>query len=349
MEQAKTRISASVVADSINEYGNRITTVLATMPRIVLAELNTHRMLSKNSASSRAIPTTKMLQIIQETPFIPIAWQKEHKGMQGTEYMDKEFAAYQQFIWLKQRDEAVKNASMLLENKVTKQLANRLLEPFMYHTVLITATEWQNFFNLRCPQYDVADIIYKSKKDVYKEYRPISKGGDSGILDEDDFNWFYLNKGQAEIHMMATAETIHDAMNESKPRELKAGEWHIPYEDKILNLLPNDIWNKKSNIIDTPLIDAKIRISTAMAARTSYTTVGDEKEISYETLIGIHDKMVASRPLHASPMEHCAMAMSKDDLDNFIRMEGGKVIGSYCRNFQGFIQYRYFLEQAGTI
>ena len=83
-------ISAKVVADSINESGNRITSLVVVIPRIVLAELNTHRALSKNSASSRAIPFKKMAKMVEENPFIPIAFQKDHKGMQGTEYFTEE-------------------------------------------------------------------------------------------------------------------------------------------------------------------------------------------------------------------------------------------------------------------
>ena len=143
-------ISARVVADSINESGNRITSLVIVIPRIVLAELNTHRALSKNSASSRAIPFKKMLNLVQEEPFIPLAFQKDHKGMQGTEYFT-EVADKNNCInmWLDARDKAVASAKELNEFGVTKQLCNRILEPFMMHTVLITGTEWENFMALR--------------------------------------------------------------------------------------------------------------------------------------------------------------------------------------------------------
>lgn len=78
-------ISAKVIADSIlkPDYDNnpvsRITTMIVTFPRFILAEFNTHRMFSRNSASSRAIPFEKMLEVVQNNPFIPIAWQKHHK------------------------------------------------------------------------------------------------------------------------------------------------------------------------------------------------------------------------------------------------------------------------------
>ena len=71
------KISAEIVADSVNEHGNRITTMLLTYPRFIHGEVLTHRMFSRNSASSRAIPFEKMYKMVAEDPFIPIAWQKE--------------------------------------------------------------------------------------------------------------------------------------------------------------------------------------------------------------------------------------------------------------------------------
>lgn len=130
--------------------GNRITTMLITFPRMILAELNTHRALSRNSASSRAIPLAKMIKAVEDNPFIPIEWQKNHKGMQGSALLAQDDAWHAERTWLVARDHAVYQAKILGEKyDVTKQLCNRLLEPFMWHTVLLTATEWENFFALR--------------------------------------------------------------------------------------------------------------------------------------------------------------------------------------------------------
>jgi hypothetical protein len=71
------KINAKIVADSLSIHGDRLTTLLITFPRFILAEVNTHRMLSKNTSSSRAIPFEKMIQSVEKDPFIPIAWQKE--------------------------------------------------------------------------------------------------------------------------------------------------------------------------------------------------------------------------------------------------------------------------------
>jgi len=361
-----TKISAMVVADSINQQGDRITTMMITFPRFILAELNTHRMLSKNSASSRAIPFQTMVQAVKDNPFIPIAWQKDHKGMQGVEYITDENEIKNCISdWLECRDWALNGAEGMSElNSVTKQLCNRLLEPFMWHTVLCTATEWENFFALRCPQYEYSVAKFRSKKDLAK----------TTVHAENftDLDWLKLNKGQSEIHMMALAEAMWDARNESTPKVLQPGEWHIPFEDKLdsdkilkcMKLLPKVVIEKATKEVVQKLIYERynllyIKVSTAMAARTSYTVVGDEKEFGYEKQIELHDRMANQVPFHASPFEHCARAMTDEEYNSF---QKGRAFATqfdefsqvdytqpkqnlgWCRNYKGFIQYREILE-----
>lgn len=142
--------SARILKDSLSHQGIRLTTLEVTLPRIILAEFNTHRMLSRNSASSRAIPVEKMLKRVEEDPFIPVYWGKNQKGMQAEQELseaDKLLALCQ---WIEARDSAVEHTRLLLELGIHKQVTNRLLEPFMWHTVICTATEWENFFALRC-------------------------------------------------------------------------------------------------------------------------------------------------------------------------------------------------------
>jgi len=225
-----TMYKAEILADSINPQGDRITTMKITFPRIMLAEFNTHRMFSRNSASSRAIPFKKMVKMVEENPFIPIAWQKDHKGMQGSEYLtDKLSIQFATTTWLNARDNAIKNAQSLHNNSngyesVTKQLCNRLLEPFMWHTVIVTATEWENFFKLRCPQYiDPSGKEFKSKKD-YKNNSDWNGCEVWSLID-----WLGCNKSQADIHIQAIAELMWDEINSSTPKELKSGEYHLPF------------------------------------------------------------------------------------------------------------------------
>jgi thymidylate synthase ThyX len=120
------------------------------MPRIVLAEFNTHRVFSRNSASSRAIPVEKMIERVQTDPFIPLYWGKNQKGMQSGEELSEEEQGRARNAWLIARDRAVEQALCMVRRGVHKQITNRLLEPFLWHTVIVTATEWSNFFAQRC-------------------------------------------------------------------------------------------------------------------------------------------------------------------------------------------------------
>ena len=340
----KTQIHAEIVGHSLSPQEDELISVLCTFPRIILAEVNTHRMLSKNTSSSRAIPFNKMVEAVQSNPFIPIAWQKEHTGMQGYEYLvDEEDIEYAIGTWLHQKDRAIEDAKILNSGaNVTKQLCNRLLEPFMWTTMLITGSRegWDNFFNLRCPQYKIHQGTYKSKKEALKY------GLSNGELKNwSDLDWLQNNEGHAEIHMMALAEEIYDAMNESTPKQLQANQWHIP--------MISDLESLKLSTND------QIKLSVGRAANTSYTVVGDGKKLTLEQAVRIHDKCKELN--HSSVFEHCARAMSDEEYECFLKGEReinknanhwsdveyfydyDKIFG-WCNNLKGFIPYRYFID-----
>jgi thymidylate synthase ThyX len=142
--------SARVLLDSESSLGVRLTTLEVTFPRFVLAEFNTHRVFSRSSASSRAVPTAKLLERVESDPVLPLEWGRNKAGMSASDVLSQEEADAAMRVWLLARDDAVRRARELLDLKVHKQELNRILEPFLWHTVVVTATEWQNFFELRC-------------------------------------------------------------------------------------------------------------------------------------------------------------------------------------------------------
>lgn len=141
---------AKIICDSVSPSLVRLTTMQVTFPRIVLAEFNTHRMFSRNSASSRAIPVEKRIAAIEADPFIPEAFGKNQKGMQASEQLRDSESRIARLTWEIAMNNALQSARDLSNIGVHKQLANRLIEPFCWHTVIVTATEWDNFFGLRC-------------------------------------------------------------------------------------------------------------------------------------------------------------------------------------------------------
>lgn len=142
--------SARVLLDSTSPAGIRLTTLEVTFPRFVLAEFNTHRVFSRNSASSRAVPTSKLLDKVAGDPVFPLEWGRNKAGMSADDVLDAREEDAAKRVWLSARDAAVEHARRLMEFKVHKQELNRILEPFLWHTVIVTSTEWENFFALRC-------------------------------------------------------------------------------------------------------------------------------------------------------------------------------------------------------
>ena len=143
---------AKVVCDSKGPNGIRLVTFECTYPLIIHNEVMTHRMLSRNTASNRAIPVERMIEAVMEDPFIPEQWPMNQKGMQADRMIpgNTVMALPMRQEWLVARNGAVTQARQLLDLGVHKQITNRLLAPWLWTTAILTATHWANFFNLRC-------------------------------------------------------------------------------------------------------------------------------------------------------------------------------------------------------
>jgi hypothetical protein len=142
-------ISAKVLADSINPRGVRLTTFEATFPRSILAEINTHRSMSRNSASTRAIPVERIVAAVTVRPYVPREWGKNCAGMAAHEELPVEVQQYAEAEWLRARDDAVARAENLRKAGVHKQITNQLLTPFMWQTAIISVTDIEHFYALR--------------------------------------------------------------------------------------------------------------------------------------------------------------------------------------------------------
>lgn len=292
--------------------------------------------------NSRAIPFEKMVEVVEKEPFVPIAWSKPHKGMQGTEYYTVPNTIESKIKkWLEARDAAVLTAKNLdidtIEvkervcldyrdivednykfvkhetfNPVSKQLKNRILEPWMWVTQLCTGTResFEHLFNQRCPIYNVENLKFTSKKDAIGLF-PYLK-------DMTDLEWLQCNSGQAEIHFMDLAEKMYDALNESTPDVLKEGEWHIPFQE--------EIWKGKQ----AEKLEDVIKMSCAMTARISYTTISDNEILTLEKAKNIYDKCVKSG--HFSVVSHCAKCMTYEEYENW---------------YKGFMKTTYYFDENG--
>ena len=144
-------IEANVVCDSISPEGKRLTTFKLRYPKFIHGEFMTHRVISRNASSSRAVPTSKLIEEVQsgELRAGPVFWGKNQKGMQATEEAEGDQLVAMQDCWRNAATAAADWAKGMALVGAHKQIVNRLLEPFSHINVVATATEWRNFFGLR--------------------------------------------------------------------------------------------------------------------------------------------------------------------------------------------------------
>jgi thymidylate synthase ThyX len=296
--------SVKVLADSLAPCGKRLTTLECTYPRFIHSEVLTHRMLSRNSASSRAIPTEKLIQRVIDDPVIPLYIGSNQKGMQAGEELDEKKREAAVFRWLGVRDEAVSAARHLHELGVHKQVVNRLIEPWMWIVVIVSATEWDNFFGLRLhkdaePHFQHLARMMKEAMDTSK---PVGLGAGEWhlplIQDEDRRSVFEIVTG----------------------REFKPALADLPHEHPALI----DLWaGLDSRRVHDEVVDVLQKVSVGRCARVSYLTHDGRRDIKED--IALHDRLIAQEPLHASPAEHVAQALAEP---------------TRVGNFVGWFQYR---------
>lgn len=259
--------SAKVVADSVGPSGVRILSVLTSYPLMVHAEHLRHRIFSFSVASNRAIPTWLILRQVIDDPVIPVWFGKNQGGMSAREELTGWRYAFARWAWLAARWPMVAIVWLLLRIGLHKQLANRLLSPWQWVTVLVTGTEWENFFALRCHP-------------------------------------------DAQPEMRRAAEMIRDAIAESKPRVLRAGEWHMPFVDVHVDF-ENAKYEREQFWItmkDDPFLWQKL--SAAECARISTMRAHNNGPFPMEKALTLTNKLLSSA--HFSPFEHQAQALAND-------------------------------------
>lgn len=187
-------ISASIVADSISPEGIRLTTLQLRYPRFIHAEFMTHRDFSRNASSSRAIPVSRMIEDLRRDPAIPTYWGSNKPGMQaGAELTDQDLIRSKN-DWLQAMELMLDYAEVLVEYGLHKQIANRILEPWAHINVVVTATNWANFYALR--RHEDAQPEIKALADAMWEAQEAST---PELLQAGDWHLPYINHDDHEI------------------------------------------------------------------------------------------------------------------------------------------------------
>lgn len=192
-------IDVKVIADSINpDTGKRITTLAIKIPRIILSEHNTHRSLSRNFSSSRAIPAKKLRKEAWEHPFVPIYWGANKSGMSADQQLTGFNLSMAKFSWKLAGKFAVMFHKMMELVGVHKQTCNRIIEPWMSVVGTITSTEWDNFLRLRYDRNAQPEIIVLAKKihDAIKASEPTvpENGIHLPFIDEEERKTFPIDQ-----------------------------------------------------------------------------------------------------------------------------------------------------------
>lgn len=309
-----TDISAKIIAHSHNGRGNEIITFELEYPRIIHSELMTHRLFSRNAASSRAIPVKTLIEMVRNEPAMPYRFGANQPGMQdkGVEHDGIVGAGYTGREWWKLAAlSAARFAEELAEAGYHKQIANRLLEPFQRMKTVLTATEYENFWWLR--------------------------------VDAD-----------ADPTIEALAIAMHKEYEASEPELLQPGQWHTPYVYHSTDIKGNFagyyILDENGEWpVDLTLEEAK-SISASCCAQVSYRRLNSTKDKALD----IYGRLLTGRKVHASPFEHQGTPMEEiDGYKNMQEYKCGWEDGVthmdrdgdlWSANFKGWIQHRQLLD-----
>lgn len=213
--------SARIICHSVNSRGIDLLTFEITAHRWILAEINTHRVLSKNYRSSRAVPVAKLLREVRENPAMPVQWLKNKPGMVASEPMTTEEEAQARRLWITSANSAVDNVEAIAATNLHKQWANRLLEPYLFVHGVITADVFRNFYFLRRaldaqPEFKVlADLMYKAACDSKPKF--LSPGEwHLPYVNDQDIDWVHdhrFNDPVSALQRMSVARVARVSIN----------------------------------------------------------------------------------------------------------------------------------------
>lgn len=289
---------ATIIADSISsETSERVTTFQLRLPRSIHSELLTHRVFSRNASSSRAIPIKTLMAQVHDTPFIPLSLGKNGKGMQAKEDLDAAAAELVRRVIYEGRQQALDLVQRLSDLGVHKQVANRYTEPWQWISVLVTSTDYENWFALR-EHPDAEPHIQHLAGLMLQAYNasiPVVKYPGAWHLPYID------DSVPANLPDLCALGKVHDM-------ELN-GSWFA----EAFTPVANQLFLRLDGCLTVPISDLlRAAISAGRSARTSYKTFSGTSDIAED--LRLFMSLASGMPMHASPLEHqvlfCAGALS---------------------------------------
>lgn len=298
-------IKVKLLQKSLGPYSDAcLGTFELVYPRMIHSEVLTHKQLSRNCASSRAIPIETMLKEIENDIAVPVHWGKNQSGMQAKEELQGEALDDAKYLWGLSARNAVKVSRKLAATGVHKQVANRITEPYQHMKTVMSGTDWKNVFYLR--NHKDADptiaLLFKQMQELWENTEELA-------VDTDEF--------------------------------------HTPYVESLMTAKGGVIWreyfNENHEIIS---VEDAIKISASCCAQTSFR----KNDSSADKADMVYDRLVNSKPVHASPFEHQGKPMQKHENPfdaskwepgiTHVNRQGELFSG----NFRGWIQHRQLIE-----
>ena len=266
-----------IIKDSVSREGKNLTTMQLKYPRFIHSEFMTHREFSRNASSSRAIPVAKMIEMVRTDPAMPIHWGANQPGMQADNQLTGEGLAGTVSAWGWAANYAADQAEYMSKLGAHKQVANRILEPFQWISVVMSSTQWANFYGLRC------------HTDAQPEIKLLAE-----MMREAQYKSVPAPLGEGQWHLPYVREDDWDKANDY----CRVGRItrDMPRYSEVLEILK--------------------KVSAARCARVSYLT-HDGKPTSITEDLVLFDRLAGSQPLHASPLEHQATPDSFDAIDGW--------------------------------
>jgi thymidylate synthase ThyX len=264
------RTSAEVVLDSITPYGDetRLTSMYVVFPKMVLGERNRHRGFSLSDRSSRAVPPEKLIQEVRDDPAMPALFRGRTTGMGGGVEFGGTALSDAREAWRKAARQAADRTEEMTFLNLAKEVVNRGLDPYIRMHSLMTATRdvWLNFFGLR-----------------------LDAGADPTI--------------------QVLAQRCFEAYRASTPKLLQPGEWYLPFVNPNEDVGHPENWNPilgSDSPDDDYYYSRALKLSAARCAHLSYNDLETGQRMTVEKALRIYDRLITSRPIHASPTEHQA-------------------------------------------
>jgi hypothetical protein len=328
----KTKISCRLELASVNSItGDILYTFIQVFPRIILAEINTHLVAGKNTASSRAIPTLKQLRRILLDPFVPYTFGTYKSGMQAGPEHSGLMKVLARQVWLMARWPALAFGLVMYcwPFRLAKQISNRIVEPWMWVEQIWTATDVVN------------ERLQRNHKDAEPHYHELAR--QKSALIHTVQTWLEISQLDQDI------DPLHSTMLDAYQREvfsrcqhLLPGQWHLPFVG---------LWKSLyDDLVVAPIIYMKVeelkQLSAGRCAWVSYYLpgAGSDKYSNEKAALKTYGRLAMSSPKHLSPLMHQATPIPRSvrvaNLCGFLRFRkeisdesgGEKVVPSITPN-----------------